>query len=101
MAQPREGHGGRGQRGPGDLTALLTLVNGEECGRCGSQDGIADVVTTGVDLRDHLQGADALWYRHGPLRLAAGKVGSVAWPGATSTPCLAQPHSQEGDAGTA
>lgn len=98
-AQPRAGHGdGVALRTP---TTQLTLIDGEQRGHHRSKDGIADIVTAGVDLRDHLQGAGALRHRHSPLRLAAGKAGNMAWPGATSTPHPARPHSQEGDTGTA
>jgi len=78
----------------------LTLIDGEERGRHRSDDGVVDVVTTGMDLCDHLQGAGALRHCHCQLRLAAGKAGSVAWPGVTTTPYPARPHSQEGDMGT-
>lgn len=81
--------------------AALTLINGEEHRSHRSEDGIADIVTSGMDLCDHLPGANAFCHRHSPVWLAAGEVGIVAQPSATSIPLLAQPHSREGDAGTA
>lgn len=77
---------GWGQGSHGDPAIMLTFIDGEECWRCGSEDGIADVVPAGADLRDHFQGADALRHQHVLLRGTAGTAGSMAQPGATSTP---------------
>lgn len=81
--------------------ALLTLVNGEEGGSHRSKEGIADIVTSGIDLCDHFPGANGFCHCHSPVWLTAGEVDIVAQPGATSSPLLAQPHSRESDEGTA
>lgn len=85
---------GWGQGSHGDPATVLTFIDGEECWRCGSEDGIMDVVPTGTDLCDDFQRADALWHHHVVLRSTAGTAGSVAQPGATSTPT--QPASLTG-----
>lgn len=81
--------------------ALLTLIDGEEGRSHRSKEGIADIVTSGMDLRDHFPGANGFCHCHSPVWLAAGEVDIVAQPGATSTPLLAQPHSRESDVATA
>lgn len=99
-ARPHARHGDGDRVAVGTPAIPLTLIDGEESGCHRSKNGVVNVVTAGMNPRDHLQGAGALRHRHGPLRLAAGKAGSMAWPAATSTPCPARPHSREGDTGT-